>query len=424
MTTDHSTVSQRGFGVRGRFRTAEEPYPRILLYCHDSWGLGHLRRTLALASALTEAFPTASALVVTGSPCATHFTLPERVDLVKLPAVTKGDDGTYMPRSLGGSLASLIHLRRSILLQSFSAFDPHLLIVDHQVLGLHGEAFAMLTEAKSRGVRTLLGLRDIIDSPEVVAKSFSGADVRWALAEGYDRICVYGDARVFDPRREYPQPPELAARAELVGYVARSASAPLRRPLPSLWPQVLVTMGGGEDGGERLGIFLEAVRRFRPRWRSLVIAGPLIPAAQLRELKLCARLDRTVEIEGFHGDLPALLRGSSAVVSMAGYNTCAEILASGRPAVLLPRTFPRREQQIRAERLAALGLAASLVEPTPESLFEAIEAALASPWTSRGATPALRPDLGGPERVCAIAAELLGMPLPIRASNAPTRLAS
>lgn len=413
----HPTTERSDLGTHwGR---SGETFPRILLYCHDSWGLGHLRRTLALASALTEAFPSASALVVTGSPCATHFALPERVDLVKLPAVTKAEDGAYVPRSLGGSLGSLIHLRRSLLLQSFSAFDPHLLIVDHQVLGLHGEAFAMLTEAKSRGVRTLLGVRDVIDSPEVVAKSFGGADVRWALTAGYDRICVYGDARVFDPRIEYPNPPELAARAEPVGYVARTAASPPRRPLPSLWPRVLVTMGGGEDGGERLEIFLEAVRRHRPRWRSLVVTGPLLPPARLREIQLCARLDRTIEIESFCADLPALLRGASAVVSMAGYNTCAEILASGRPAVLLPRTFPRREQAIRAGRLQALGLATSLEEPGVDSLFEAIERALVAPRER-----AVRLDLGGPARICAIAAELLDLPLADAVPSRTARLAS
>ena len=40
---------------------------RILFYSHDSYGLGHLRRTLTLATAMRAAIPDASILIATGS---------------------------------------------------------------------------------------------------------------------------------------------------------------------------------------------------------------------------------------------------------------------------------------------------------------------------------------------------------------------
>ena len=54
--------------------------PRVMLYSHDTFGLGHLRRSRALAAAITGADPKASALILTGSPVAGRFAFPRRVD--------------------------------------------------------------------------------------------------------------------------------------------------------------------------------------------------------------------------------------------------------------------------------------------------------------------------------------------------------
>ena len=53
---------------------------RFLFYCHDTFGLGHFRRTLSLAKHFTAMLPGAEALIVTGSPLAHAFELPPRVD--------------------------------------------------------------------------------------------------------------------------------------------------------------------------------------------------------------------------------------------------------------------------------------------------------------------------------------------------------
>src|SRR5262249_38388611 len=46
---------------------------RILFYSPDSYGLGHVSRTLAIASRLIRDFPAATALVLTGAPRAHYF---------------------------------------------------------------------------------------------------------------------------------------------------------------------------------------------------------------------------------------------------------------------------------------------------------------------------------------------------------------
>ena len=379
--------------------------PRILLYSHDSAGLGHLRRCLTLADALVAAMPSAMILLVSGSPCATAFPTPPRVEIVKLPSISKDGSGAYVSRSLPTSLSFSLRMRRALLREAMETFEPDLMVVDHQVIGLQGEFLPLLEAADTRGIKTILGLRDIIDSPEAVAREWSGEETRWALREAYDRVCVYGSRDVFDTEREYPMPPELGERVEFTGYVVRPTGA--RPPaIPSLRPEVLVTAGGGEDGAQRIDAYLRAIEDDPPSWDSVIVTGPLMSVSETRRLVRRARLTGTATVHRFHADLPRLLQRAQAVVSMAGYNTCAEILACRRRCVLLPRTFPRYEQLIRAERLQSLGLARNLPHFDARLVREATAVAVEEALS--GKPLPLPPSLEGASNLALIAAELLG----------------
>ncbi|HET7640300.1 MAG TPA: hypothetical protein VFK47_16370, partial [Ktedonobacteraceae bacterium] len=107
---------------------------RFLLYCHDTFGLGHFRRTLSLAKYFTTILPGAEALIVTGSPLAHAFELPPRVDYIKLPAVTKRSDGTYAAQSLTPEVTAMRDLRAALLRETAQAYQPDIFLVDHAPL--------------------------------------------------------------------------------------------------------------------------------------------------------------------------------------------------------------------------------------------------------------------------------------------------
>ncbi|MBV9566680.1 MAG: hypothetical protein JO172_00940, partial [Hyphomicrobiales bacterium] len=46
---------------------------RALFYSHDTFGLGHLRRTRAIANALVDAHPGLSVIIISGSPVVGSF---------------------------------------------------------------------------------------------------------------------------------------------------------------------------------------------------------------------------------------------------------------------------------------------------------------------------------------------------------------
>src|SRR5436190_3977542 len=89
--------------------------PSVMFYSHDTYGLGHLRRTLALVNFFGSRRPF-SQLIVTGSPVAHRFPLPAGADYIKMPSVVKVAAGTYASRSLGLPFRAIRALRRDVLL--------------------------------------------------------------------------------------------------------------------------------------------------------------------------------------------------------------------------------------------------------------------------------------------------------------------
>lgn len=383
-------------------------YPlRVLLYSHDSVGLGHLRRNLAIASEIAATFPNSSIMIVTGSPCATQFQLPANTDLVKIPSISKDKQGEYITLNLSGSLKETLRFRSRMILEAFRSFEPGLIIMDHQLTGLKGEALDMLREAKEKGVITIYGSRDVKDDPEVVKRNWDTPENRWALNEGYDRVCIYGVPEVFDPRVAYAPYLDKVKHVDFTGYIVPAVKKVAKNPVPRRRKKVLVTFGGGSDGVHRAELYVQALATAPAYWDSHIITGPLMGADIKRRIRQQAKKLQpigSVKVQRFHSNIPALLQQVDAVVSMAGYNSCVEILQSGVPAVLLPRSFPRREQVIRATRMAELGWVSVLpeVDPDPHRLFSAVEAALKSPRRSQPQV-----DLHGLSRLCDIIFEQL-----------------
>ena len=405
MTPDRIQLPSTGGTTASRGLIIDRPL-RVLLYSHDSWGLGHLRRSLAIATAITAEFSQCDVLLVTGSPCATQFDIPLRCDILKLPAVSKDIEGQYVPRSLSGGITRTLELRSRLIHESYRSFDPQLIIIDHQLIGMHGEALGMLRQAREENKAIIYGMRDVLDEPEVVARAWDSHEHHWALKHGYDRVCVYGTSTVFDPRVQYKALAAHRQKIEFTGYIATPPGKTNRRPVPSFRKKVLVTMGGGEDGQQRIATYIKALLAQPVSWDSHIVTGPLMDSKQVRHFKRELHkngLAQQVRINRFSPRLQSLLQDSDAVVSMAGYNSCAEIMQSGVPAVLMPRCHPRKEQLIRAQRLEAMGLAQCVSSDDPLILRKAVENALDSKDTVDHL-----PSLNGLSRLCEIIGELLG----------------
>jgi len=353
----------------GRRPTARRP--RIALYSHDTQGLGHVRRNLGIAGALAASELSPEILLLSGTPYARAFDLPPRTDCLILPSLRKSLDGSYAGRL---DTEVLIPVRAQAIAGALEAFRPDLLVVDKVPRGAFGELESALQLHRSRGGRAVLGLRDVLDAPDVVAWEWQQMRGTEAVAEHYDAVWVYGDPRVYDPVAEYAMPTGVADKVHYTGYLAPR----IRQPRRVGSPLILGLLGGGQDGYALARSLLDA--KLPPGATAVVVTGPYMPADQRQRLErsVATRPDRRV-VE-FVPDTGGLIAEAAAVVAMGGYNTVCEILASGVPALIVPRTVPRREQQIRAERLEALGVVETcpVAGLTPQRISRWVDTALHS----------------------------------------------
>ncbi len=200
--------------------------PKVLIYSHDSFGLGHLRRCRTIAHALTRRFPDMSVLILSGSPIIGSFEFRSRVDFVRIPGVIKLRNGEYTPLSLSLNIEHILAIRTSIIEHTAKVFDPDILIVDKEPLGLRGEILGTLEMLKQRGnTRLILGLRDVMDDPGVLREEWTRKNVDPALEALYDEIWIYGPPDLHDPMEGMGLSPMVHAKAVNTGY--------LRRDVPS-----------------------------------------------------------------------------------------------------------------------------------------------------------------------------------------------
>src|SRR3954470_2611730 len=232
-------------------------------------GLGHLRRNLALARALSDAAPLGSVLLAASAETIDAFELPPHVDVLRLPGIRKVANERYEARRLQVEAREIRRLRASLLSAAVEAFRPSALIVDKHPLGALGELRPALDVLHSMGGVALLGLRDVLDDPATVQAEWERHDVPWAIRELYQHVLVYSHPAVVDPVRAYGLP----GRVSYCGYVVEPDAAPSGNTTRSGRPVVLATAGGGEDGAALLETFVAAASG--APWDAAVVAGPL-----------------------------------------------------------------------------------------------------------------------------------------------------
>jgi predicted glycosyltransferase len=351
----------------GAERSARSPHaPRVLIYSHDTFGLGHIRRCRAIANSLVATFPHISVIIVSGSSVISSFQFGDGVDYVRIPGVEKQSDGRYGPHHLNLDLNDTIRLRTDIIKQVVLSFDPDVVIVDKEPVGLRGELLPALEILRRRGARIVLGLRDVLDEPAKLHEEWRQSGALDALSV-YDDILVYGLESVYQPLTGLPNQQSFADKVRYTGYLKRAVPSPMppsRHPRITKGPFILVTPGGGGDGAGVIDWVISAYEADPTiELPALIVFGPFM--SRERRKDFAERISRLPKLEslGFEPRLELLMNRAHCVVAMGGYNTFCEILSFDKPALIVPRVRPRLEQAIRAERADELRLIDVLHDP-------------------------------------------------------------
>lgn len=382
---------------------------RIVLYSHDTMGLGHKRRNVLIAQTLGVSAINADILMISGMGDGNQFQIPPGIDYLTLPALHKSTDGEYQARRLTLSLKEIIDLRSQIIRTAVQNFKPDVLIVDNVPRGAMGELNATLQYLRNRtNTRCVLGLRDVLDEPKVIRRSWQCSDNENAIRRYYDAVWVYGDPRVYDSIQEYGWSEDIKAKFRYTGYLDRRSTLQFvtQEDLPetlNLPPGrfALCMVGGGQDGGDVAEAF--AKTKLPPDTYGVIITGPMMPNQMRQRIQANADKRSDLRVLEYVAEPTWLLEKADWVISMGGYNSTCEILSFKKRALIVPRVKPRREQIIRVELLEKLGLV-DMLHPdklNPQAL---------STWLHQEKSPPKirqKIDLQGLERIPQLLAEML-----------------
>lgn len=360
--------------------------PSVMFYGRDAAGLGQLKRTLTLSRHFGARWPGMRQLIVTGSPVPRHLPRLDGVDYLKLPSLQRVGPDELAPRVLPISAGAARELYRDLLLSLARHFKPNALLVD----SVEGEVVPMLQYLKETApdTRLILGLRDVVAEAPLVRAMWQRDGLYELLDNVFDRVLVYGERDIYDVVNEYGLSSRAADKTRFVGYVRREVDAGtvqhLRAGLELATERfVLVTAGGGQDGRHLFEVMLEVLGRpdGGVRFDSLLVGGPLMPLSHQEMLRGLASTVSGVRFVESVDDLTAYVAAADVVVSMGGHSTICEILSFARPAIIVPRARPRREQLIRAEGLSQRGLV-RMIHPdelTPARLSQELRRLLEGP---------------------------------------------
>lgn len=375
---------------------------RFIIYSQDGLGLGHMRRTSAIAGRVLHRLPGACVLTLSDSQLGQFFPISASHDYLKLPSIVKTGPGDWRPARLPLAFQTIQAMRQEIICSATMRFRPDIFLVDHMPHGTMGELLPTLRALKAAKAQTkvVLGLRDILDAPQVVEERWHTEGAYAAVEEFYDLVLIYGMRELFDMAEHYGFSPLIRARARYCGYVCPAPADRRRQPVRAGLnghgdAQLIVVMaGGGADAYPMMRATLDALPLLRQQHLyCLVITGPFMPAdlqhdLQARAATLPAQVLTAVD------DTYSYLEEADLVIAMAGYNTTVEILQSGKRAILVPRRGPSAEQRMRAKLFAAKGWVAML---DPDELHPDRFAALITTTLAQRAQPTtpIAPDLEG-----------------------------
>jgi predicted glycosyltransferase len=328
-----------------------------MMYSHDTYGLGHIRRTMAIAAHLLG--PRINILILTGSPIAGRFSFPEQIDFVRIPGMIKKTNDEYLPLSIKINARHALDIRKNIITATAKTFQPQLFIVDKEPLGLRKEVLPTLKwlQRSRPDTRAILGLRDIMDDAATVKQDWREKGVYEVLQNLYAEIWVYGNREFYDPIEEYDILEPISQKIYFTGYIPRKIPGPeavrnMRKEL-GVKPDeklVVVTTGGGGDGYAVMRTYvsmLESAAKPLP-FKSVLITGPFMPKNKRRKIFKRAR-KQGVRGYHFYRQMEKIFAAADLVVCMGGYNSLCEILSQGTPSLVIPRETPRKEQLIRAQ---------------------------------------------------------------------------
>jgi predicted glycosyltransferase len=357
---------------------------KLMFYCQHVLGMGHFIRSAEIARGLVGSF---DVCFLNGGEIIPGFDLPPEIEVIDLPPIKA--DAQFRDIHAVGSTANLDEIksdRRQRILDEYRRLDPDILMIELYPFGRLKFAFELmplLECAKSAGSQTkvVCSLRDILVSKREQQR-FEEEACR-IVNQYYDLLLVHSDPRFQRLEETFPKVSELKCPIRYTGFVTqRLPQDP--SPVAGSEKSIVVSIGGGRVGIELIECAIEAGRLIAEELphELLIFTGPYLPETEYQQLQARIMGRSNVKLQRYTTEFTSYLRKAGLSISMAGYNTCLNILTTGVPAIVYPfMGNNNREQTIRADKLSELGIVEVIYphELTPQLLAGKIRPALSKP---------------------------------------------
>jgi predicted glycosyltransferase len=329
--------------------------PRLLFYCQHSLGMGHLIRSFAIAGGLANHF---DVVFLNGGPLPEGQKPPEKIEIVNLPPLGFDSEMQLLSRDGSHTVAQAQQIRMEIMRKALCSARPDVLLIELFPFGrkkFAGELIALLEDARALSTPPVVvcSLRDIL-----VERNQHHDELACHRANRYfDAVLVHSDARFARLEESFHPCSPLKVPVHYTGFVTREQKEDAE-PQARREPRIVVSAGGGLVGEALLRTAIQAYEFLRapdkPEMR--IIGGPFIPKESWQTLEEIARQKQGTSLIRSVPDLGVELRSAAASISQCGYNTAMDILCSRVPALVVPFSGDKQDEQInRARRLERLG---------------------------------------------------------------------
>ena len=347
---------------------------RLLFYCQPVLGIGHYIRSREIVRALGDF----DVCFVNGGEIVRGLEMPPEVEVVNLPAL-KSDAEFQQLQTSESNLDEVKQQRTQQLLATYERIQPDVVVIELFPFGRRKFDFELLPllQAIRPSTKVVCSLRDILVSKRQQEQFEQEACV--LMNQYFDLLLIHSDPNFQKLEETFPRVNELTCEVQYTGFVAQ----PIRNTPTSVRgkvPMFLVSIGGGRVGHELIDCAIAASASLTMPHHLHIVTGPHCPDDIFAELQQRIAQQATITLERFRPDFLPLLQQADLSISMAGYNTCMDILSVGVRAILYPFTGNNnQEQTMRARKLEQLGRVRLAQQLEPKRLAEMISQTLEMP---------------------------------------------
>lgn len=351
----------------------QDSIKRILVYTHNSIGVGHAFRTAAVISGIKKWRPDIDFLVISGTSVPQVF-FKEDIEVIKLPSVKIDIDNSHNSlhsRYLTGfDLEAVFDFRQRLIMASFDFLQPDALIVEHNMTGQMSELIPLLMKKWMRKggpvdfplVHVCRGIMKWIPLLRIPYQNPRHRSESINIGALYDFMYVLEDREVIDINKSFlGDDPELENKIKYLGKITNKIYEDLpsradtldRFGLPDK-KLIVISLGRNHKVLDLSISTIEALNKILDYdvYKIVMILDTYLDksaVAALRSHDLC----KHVRFISFLPDLVDLFNHSELVISRAGYNTVNELLLTGSKAIIVPESHGGGEQELRAESIKA-----------------------------------------------------------------------